>query len=258
MRPIAELVGVELAGRVHAADPQQHRNAAISAATAATRATSLEDPLLEEGFDDLLQEKYSPGMRSAITAVEEWLDEQAWNLQDRADTETATDADYHAAFRRARTAGAVKTCFDADPRTAANETIYEAAHAVDGDQRLARLLQCVLDACAPGNRWAARHLAQLFWPAFLTVDGYVLLAAHYSPDNLAAWKERRPDNRAAIEDVINHVHLEDIAADRTPEAVRTLGESLADAWRSTLAANPEHAAIAVELDGEILTAFSRT
>lgn len=258
MRAIDELVETELAHRLLAAQPQQQRDAAIAAATAATVSARLVDPLLAEAFEDLLQGRYSSGMQSAVAAVEEWLDEQAWEMQANVDAGTAAPEDYHEAFHRARAAGAVKACFDPDPREALNETVYEAAHAVDGDDRLSQLLQAVLDSCAPGNHWAARELADLFWPHFIKIDGYVLLASHYSPDNLAAWKERRPDSRAAIEDVINHVHLEDICAENTPpQAMLKLGQQLANAWRRTLAATPNGESITVELDDEILTAFSR-
>jgi hypothetical protein len=168
-------------------------------------------------------------------------------------------SEYEQAFRCARAAGAVKMCLDGDARTALNEAVYEAAHAVSGDQRFTQLLGSVLDLVAPGNHWAARELAHLFWPRFIDVDGYVLLATHYSPQNLAEWRQRHPNNPSAIEDVINHVHLEDIAADRVePEAIRRTAQRICNAWRETLGAEFPERTITVEFDeaNTILTTFS--
>jgi hypothetical protein len=259
MRRIDDAVGPQLAQRLLDAQAQQQRDAAIAAATAAVLSAGLSDPLLDEALGDLLEEKYSPGMRSAVTAVEEWLDERAWDHQSAVDAGRADTTEYQQAFRRARAAGAVKMCLDGDARTALNEAVYEAAHAVNGDERLAQLLESVLDLPAPGNHWAARELAHLFWPRFIEVDGYVLLASHYSPQNLAEWRQRHPNNPSAIEDVINHVHLEDIAADRVgPEAIRQTAHRIRHAWRETLDAQLPERKITVEFDeaNMIVTAFS--
>jgi hypothetical protein len=226
MRPIADLVGSELRQRLLAAPPQLQRGVAIGAATAAVLSTELVDALLDE-----VQAKAEVGQAEA-------------------------DA-YGAAFRRARAAAAVKTCFDRDPGTALSETIYEAGHAVARDERLAQLLGTILDLVNPGNHWAAREFANLFWPRFIDVDGYVLLASHYSPDNLAAWRERRPDSRAAVETVINHVHLEDHSMERAPdEKLNTAGQLLTAVWRRTLETEFPDRPICVDLSGSILTAFS--
>src|SRR5581483_8149683 len=119
-------------------------------------------------------------------------------------------------FRRARAAAAMKMALHADPRTAVAETAYEASHAVDDGERLAQLLHAVLDLVEPGNHWAAQDLAGLFWPRFMDVDGYVLMADHFEPDTFAEFRERRPDSRAAVEDLINHVHVLEIAGPGAP------------------------------------------
>ena len=229
----------------------------MAVATAATRATKLVDAVLAEALEDALQGNYSPGMRSAVAAIEQWLDEQAWDLQAQGESARADRTDYEQAFRRARAAGSVKANLDGDTRVAVNEAIYEAGHAVNRDERLVQLLGAVLDLPAAGNHWAACELARLFWPEFVEVDGYVLLASHYSQENLTSWRERHPENRAAVEDVINHVHLEDLSSDRAPHgAIATVGEALTSAWRSELRSTLPGRAIRVELDGSILTAFS--
>ncbi len=89
--------------------------------------------------------------------------------------------------------------------------MYEASNAVDDADRFARLLHAVLDLIEPGNHWAAQDLAGLFWPRFMEVDGYVLVADHFEPDTFAEFRERRPDSRPAVEDLINHVHVLELA-----------------------------------------------
>jgi hypothetical protein len=260
VRLIADLVGSELSQRLLAAPSEQQRNAAIGTATAAVLAVDLVDALVDEALGDLVQSNYSDGMRSAVAAIEEDLDKRAWDLQAKCEAGQASVDQYHAAFRQARAVAAVKTCFDQDPRASLNETIYEAAHAVDRDQRLIQLLSAILDLVAPGNRWAARDLAELFWPRFIEVDGYVLRASQYDPDNLTAWRERHPTNRSAVEDVINHVHLEDLYGGNQKGAKLTAaGQNLAGAWRHALAAQFPGRPIRVELDDSVdmtLTAFS--
>lgn len=253
MRPIDDLLGAELAERVLDAPAQSQRDVALAVATAALRATQLQDPILEEICEDLLHERYGRGMRSAAEAIEGDLDERAWRVDEEA-AESGSAA-YHSAFRLARAAGAVKSCLDGEPRAAVNEAIYEAAHAVDRDDRLPQLVAAVLDLLWPGgNHWAACDLARLFWPRFIVVESYILLAEHYTTENLASWRERHPSNPAAIEDVINHVHLEDVANDRAEDAAVTrVGEQLVTAWRRTLDAQGITAR--VEFSGTILTAF---
>jgi hypothetical protein len=155
------------------------------------RATRIADPFIEEALADLLQSKCSAGMRSAVAAIEQDLDDRAWQLQSAAEADQATEWDYTAAFQCARAAGAVKSCFDEDSRAALNETIYEAVHAVGRDERLVQLLDAVVDLVPPGNRWAPRDLAHLFWPRFLDVDGYVLLADHFTAETLAGFRHGR-------------------------------------------------------------------
>lgn len=71
MRGIDDAVGPQLAKRLLDAQTQQQRDAAIAAATAAVLSAGLSEPLLDQALGDLLQEKFSPGMRSAVAALEE-------------------------------------------------------------------------------------------------------------------------------------------------------------------------------------------
>jgi len=256
VRAIDDLVGHELAERLLTAAQASQDDAAIGAATAATLAVALVDPVLEDSFDCLLQENKSPGMQSAVSAIEDHLDELAWGLQTSVENGEETDESYQEAFRRARAAGAVKSCFLADSRMMVSETVYEAAHAANRDERLGQLLSAIVEHVTPGNHWAARTLANLFWPTFIEVDGYVLLASHYTAENLADWRDRHPDNRRAIEDVINHVHVEDLSVTTTRDGLASLGQHLATAWRQTLRGRFADRQVRVEFDGHILTAFS--
>jgi hypothetical protein len=135
----------------------------------------------------------------------------------RAATSAGDEAGYEVMFRRAR-AAAVAEAHRTDPREAVNESTYEAAHAVS-DERFDALIADIIALVPARNYWGAQALARLYWPRFVEVDGYVLLEEHYTPENLAEWRERRPDSRSAIEDVINHVHLQDVVMDRVDDAV---------------------------------------
>lgn len=52
--------------------------------------------------------------------------------------------------------------------------------------------------------------ATLFWPDFVEIDGYVLLAEHFRPANFADWLVWQHEKEAAswqVEAVLNEVHL---------------------------------------------------
>jgi hypothetical protein len=52
--------------------------------------------------------------------------------------------------------------------------------------------------------------ADLFWPEFVEVDGFVLRAHAYSSEKLAHWRRDPRLERRDIELVINHLHLGDL------------------------------------------------
>jgi hypothetical protein len=140
------------------------------------------------------------------------------------------------------------------------ETVYEASYAVDDADRFAQLLHAVLGLIEPGNHWAAQDLAGLFWPRFVEVDGYVLVADHFEPDTFAEFRERRPDSRPAVEDLINHVHVLEIAGPAAkPEAVGQACRHITQAWRDALDATFPGRELTVDWDPQerIVTAYSR-
>jgi hypothetical protein len=262
VRPLDAAVGAELANRVLGATEQLQRDVAIAAAVAAMRASRLSRPLLDEAMDDLVRQRYGGVRREQIEALELELDERAWAIQSEPDDGDAADkAPYEDAFRRARAAATVKMALDVNPRTAVAEAVYEAASAIDSRERFGQLLDAVLDLIEPGNHWAAQNLAGLFWPRFVDVDGYVLIADHFEPDTFAEFRDQRPDSRPAVEDMINHVHVLEIAGpDAEPAAVGQVCRQITQAWRDALDATlPEHE-ITVDWDPQerIVTAFSHT
>lgn len=253
-------VGEELASRLLSATEQHQRDAALAAAVAAVRSARLAKPLLEEAVDELVNHRYDGPFRDEVERLELELDERAWALQEQVESGGAKREEYTDAFRRARAAAAMKMALHADPRTAVADTAYEASHAVDDGERLAQLLHAVLDLVEPGNHWAAQDLAGLFWPRFMDVDGYVLMADHFEPDTFAEFRERRPDSRPAVEDLINHVHVQEIAGpDAKPEAVGQACRHITQAWRDALEATFPGRELTVDWDPQerIVTAYSR-
>jgi hypothetical protein len=259
VRPLDGAVGAELATRLLSATEQLQRDAAIAAAVAAMRAARLSKPLLEESVDDLLHHRYGGPRRDEVERLEQDLDQRAWALQ--ADPDDGADTlEYLEAFHRARAAGALKMALDANAQTAVAESVYEAARAVDDRDRFGQMLAAVLDLIEPGNHWAAQDLAGLFWPRFMDVDGYVLIADHFEPDTFAEFREQRPDSRTAVEDLINHVHVQEIAGPQArPEAVGQACRHITQAWRDALDTTFPGRDLTVDWDPQerIVTAYSR-
>jgi hypothetical protein len=260
MRPLDAAVGAELASRLLGATEQLQRDVAIAAAVAAMRAARLSRPLLEESVDGLLKRRYAGPLQDEVQRLEQDLDERAWAIQSKHADDGTDSPEYLDAFRRARAAGAVRTALNASPRIAASEAVYEAAQAVDDRDRLAQLVTAVLDLIEPGNHWAAQDLAALFWPRFIEVDGYVLVADHFEPDTFSEFRDKRPDSRPAVEDMVNHVHVLEIAGPHAqPEAVGQVCRHITQAWRHTLDTALPGRDVTVDWDPQerIVTAFSR-
>ncbi len=260
MRSLDMAVGAELAGRVLSATEPHQRDVAVAAAVAAIRAAKLSKPLLEETVDDLVNRRYGGPLRDEVERLELELDERAWTLQDQIESGGSRRSEYQDAFRRARAAGAMKMALDTNARTAAAEAVYEASHAVDDGDRFGQLLSAVLELIEPGNHWAAQDLAGLFWPRFMEVDGYVLVADHFEPDTFAEFRDRRPDSRPAVEDLINHVHVLEIAGpEAEPEAVGRACRHITQAWRDALDSAFPGRELTVDWDPQerIVTAYSR-
>ena len=260
MPPLDVVVGTELAVRLLGATEPQQRDAAIAAAVAAVRAARLSKPLLEDILDDLVNHRYHGPQRDEIERLEQDLEDRAWALQEEVGSGQSGHDEYVRALRRARAAGAMKMALDANARRAVTEAVYEASRSVDDPDRLAQLLQAVLDLVEPGNHWAAQQLAGLFWPRFMEVDGYVLVADHFEPDTFAEFREQRPDSHPAVEDLINHVHVLELAGPAArPEAVGQACRHITQAWRDALDITFPERELTVDWDPQerIVTAYSR-
>jgi len=259
VRPLDAAVGADLANRLLGAPEHLQRDVAIAAAVAAMRATRPSKPLLEESMDDLVKRRYATPLQDEVQRLEHELDERAWAIRAQHEAEATDSPEYLEAVRRARAAGAVKAALNANPRIAVADAVYESSQAVDDRERLAQLVVAVLDLIEPGNHWAAQDLAGVFWPRFIEVDGYVLVADHFEPDTFAEFRYKRPDSRPAVEDMINHVHVLEIAgAHAKPEAVGQACRHIMQAWRQTLDTALSGRDVTVDWDPQerIVTAFS--
>lgn len=259
MRPLDAAVGTELAIRLLDAPEPLQRDVTIAAAVAAIRAARLSRPLLEESVDELVRRRYGGPARDEIERLVQDLDDCAWAIQSTGAGDGADSPEYLVAFRRARAAAAVAMALGANVRTAVAETVFEAAHAVDSRERLCQLLGATLDLIEPGNHRAAQVLAGLFWPRFVDVDGYVLVADHFEPDTFAELRDKRPDSRWAVEDMINRVHVLEVAGTHArPEAVGQACRHISRAWREVLDATLPGCDVTVDWDPQerIVTAFS--
>jgi hypothetical protein len=87
----------------------------------------------------------------------------------------------------------------------------------------------------------AAAFASLFWPEFVEVDGFVLLAARYTPESLEEWRAAYPADRRAVESVLNEVHVYDLFSRRSSEGVplavhEYVGQVLRRTWSCALEA----------------------
>jgi hypothetical protein len=78
--------------------------------------------------------------RRNVRVLAEELDVIAWDVRDRVEAGQATDAEYRAAFARARAAAALDQAFGVKSLPAAYETFYEASFAINDLERLKALL----------------------------------------------------------------------------------------------------------------------
>lgn len=78
----------------------------------------------------------------------------------------------------------------------------------------------------------------LFWPAFVSVRGCVLLRDRYEENNFDQWWNELSGRRGDIERVLNHLHLWDLFESRdeiSDQMLEELAEVLAKVWRCALA-----------------------
>jgi hypothetical protein len=74
-----------------------------------------------------------PALRAALESLVSELDEIQWDLQRQFEAGLVEQAEYEAAFRRARAANALCCALDPDAFEAASQSVYEAHAAVGED-----------------------------------------------------------------------------------------------------------------------------
>ncbi len=127
-----DLIAVDLADRIDRAPASQQRAAALAACRFALDRTGLDDRIVKEGMNALERGGYpNVLLQEKLTLLVEALDEIQWDLQEKVDAGRADQAEYLAAFSRARAAHAVYFALDPDPFVAAVESVYEANAATD-------------------------------------------------------------------------------------------------------------------------------
>src|SRR5690242_1190213 len=91
-----------------------------------------------------------------------------------------------------------------------------------------------------GDADLAAAFSKLFWPDFVEVEGCVLLARHYNPENFEHWMQNLEGNRRAVESQVNHTHIADLflnnhpASDFPRELWDYLGTILLIMWKHAL------------------------
>jgi hypothetical protein len=87
----------------------------------------LHSPVVAEALKALLAGRFGPGPECmALAALVERLDERAYALEDHVEKGTSCEDAYLQAFQRARAGSALLWALHADPRTAADNALYEA------------------------------------------------------------------------------------------------------------------------------------
>ena len=88
-----------------------------------------------------------------------------------------------------------------------------------------------------GNFRLAVGYASIFWPSFVEVDGFILREG-YSPEALRGFRQREGADRAGVESVMNHWHLDGIqyvgCPDATPDKLLHLGRTLEQIYTAKL------------------------
>ena len=143
--PGLRLVDQSLSALLERAEDAARRRAVLAGVELAVRVTQLHDERVATALGVLRAEADAgqPEESRIMTQFAEELDEEAWDLQQRVDQGLLPTSKYEEAFRKARAAAAVGFAFEDDSRTAAEEALYEAHHAI---QDLARLRETVLAA----------------------------------------------------------------------------------------------------------------
>lgn len=130
------------------ADEGARRRVAARVSRLALDRVPVSDPQLRAAL--ALIERYAFGdspERDAVQSLVDQLDRIAWDIQERVEAGSADEADYVAAFAKARAVNAVWYALASDALDAAAEATYEAAAAIDDPESLSAAVQQSAKRC---------------------------------------------------------------------------------------------------------------
>jgi hypothetical protein len=139
----------ELAVRLAVAPTWARAVAALAACRAVVAATGVVDPRVDAALAAAREGQIGESPEhDAVLVLGDELDDAAWTVQEAVDQGLADQADFEAAFARARAVTAVDVLLDGEP-DGPPEAIYEALYATDDVDALRR---AVLDALAGADK----------------------------------------------------------------------------------------------------------
>ena len=83
----------------------------------------------------------------------------------------------------------------------------------------------------------ALAFTKLFWPDFVEHEGGIFLSEAFNREVYDRWKETLSNNPMAIEQAMNHIHIDDLlpgSENMASENLFYLGKKLAQMWSSRL------------------------
>lgn len=136
-----DAIAPDLVPVLASASPDQLRRISSQLAQLVAARAGFDEAVIVTGLTVLRRGEFgeSPA-RQAVREFADALDERYWEQQDLADTEPRQECDHLALFTRSRAASALDCALDADPHTAASETLYEAFAALGDLAELRRLV----------------------------------------------------------------------------------------------------------------------
>ncbi|WP_139220077.1 hypothetical protein [Collimonas sp. OK412] len=132
-----ETVSPMLAEKIQTANSDQRRAASLLACQLVIKITHIEDRNVLEALD-LLQKNgnLSPLKRAELDDFSAQLDEEYFELQNKAEDDPAVTPDYLLFFGQARAVSALSFAGSEDSFLAAMESIYEASVCVDDNSKI--------------------------------------------------------------------------------------------------------------------------
>lgn len=104
------------------------------------------------------------------------------------------------------------------------------------------------------NMEVAIGFSELFWPPFIVYDGMVFRGTEVEAEgkaNIANWMKAFDNNKAKVEQMLNHDHLIDLFCERNREGtgaqIAYLASVLRDAWAAKLKVDFPDRAFTVDL-----------